>query len=148
MDLIYQKSTLKSKESLLEFIKELNPLNYYGAGDENNFLRSFSEILYRKSWNKDFYDILCTSFEESYKSNTTYQKAQHITTLGLLDSISSEPVEAKSCMPSLTAQGLQTRNFGYDMQQSISYKQWLKQPLPRLFGDIIIDAFGISSTIW
>jgi hypothetical protein len=129
------------KDKYLQFssfmLKEVTPDIF-----EPNLLRNFWETIYRNQYNKVFYQVLCESLQDEFKDNLLHQNVHQIYTLSLLDTIHYQPLEARSRTPTHSLNGLPSKNFGYKMDTSLAYANWLKNnPLARIAGDIIVDAF-------
>lgn len=103
-----------------------------------DFLLLLNDFLHRNECKDIFYTIVC----ESQSSSTQLHEMAHaLYQIQELDSINIQPKEARSRMPN-------NSNFEYRINQSEAYKQWLKDtPLARIAGDIIMDAFDITSRI-
>jgi hypothetical protein len=108
---------------------------------EPNHLRSFWEELYRKQYGELFYKIVCENFEIHNKDNLLHQVVYQIWCVSHLDTINEIPQEARSRMPNASIEGTSAPNFGYRMEGSEAYRQWLENSFPRACGDIIMDAF-------
>jgi hypothetical protein len=118
-------------------------LNEYGRIDifEPSALRSFEEKLQRHQYGKIYYQMVCESFTDVCKDSEAHLIMRQIWSISQLDTICAEPTEAKSRMPATSIDGYSTQNFGYGMPFSDSYQRWLTNPLARVCGDIVIDAF-------
>lgn len=114
--------------------------NYKKANTfEPNLLRSFWETLERNQFGEICYKIVCESFEK--KDSLVHQIVQQIWCVSQLDTMNEHPKEARSRMPAASFDGNLAPNFGYAMLKSEAYDIWLRNPLVRASGDVIIDAY-------
>jgi hypothetical protein len=122
---------------------EVYVLEEYGKQNllEDNFLRSFWEVLERNQYGQVCYKIVCESFQNQHKNNPLHQIVQQIWFASQLDTMNEHPKEARSRMPRASFNGTHAPNFGYAMGESEAYQKWAANPLARASGDIIIDAY-------
>ncbi len=110
---------------------------------EPNVLRRFWEHIERFEYGEVCYQMVCESFQEQYKDSEVHKTLKNIWLVSHLDTIHEQPLDARTRMPFASIDGLLAPNFGYKMERSESYQNWLTNPLAKACGDIIMDAFHL-----
>ena len=129
------------KRNCQEFMSYV--MQEYHAFDifEPNALRAFWERLYRYQEGRTCYQLVCESFDENFQASEPHRIVQQIWAVSHLDTFHYKPTEARTRMPNASTDGLVAPNFGYSMPDSVTYLDWIKTPIARASGDIIVDAF-------
>jgi len=79
---------------------------------EPNRLRHFWETIAREQYNRDFYKLVCESFQDAHKDSQIHRMAQQLWYVSQLDTIHLSPQEARSRMPGNSTDGRYAPNFG------------------------------------
>lgn len=134
-----EKSHVPTKQEFAQFLLSVHEVanNLF----EQDYLRAIEAQLIYMQRSELFYEFVYESENPKFAGSEPHKIAKSLWLLLQFDLIKDSPRVARSRMPAASVDGSDARNFGYRMDLSTSYTDWIRYPLVRACGDVIMDSF-------